>query len=113
MERYNNMVEAEAISILTMKMEPINRALSLIGPDFSILTVSQWILVLRHQELIFSRITPELKLLIIKKFHQRRAAIGMTGDGINDTPSLKQADDGISLIKASDIAKETSDLILT
>lgn len=90
----------------------INKALSLTGPEIDLLTDFEWANVVRYSELVCTRTTPEHKLLIIKQFQKYGAIIGMTGDGINDSPSLKQADVGISLIDASDIAKEASDLIL-
>lgn len=110
--KYNDIVKSEAMNGSDSSTEPIDKAVSLTGPDLSRLTIPQWDWVLRHKELVFSRTTPEHKLLIIKEFQERKAIIGMTGDGINDSPSLKQADVGISLIDASDIAKEASDLIL-
>ncbi|KAG0682900.1 hypothetical protein C6P40_001814 [Pichia californica] len=90
----------------------INRALSLTGKDIDALTDFEWKRVVRYSELVCTRTTPEHKLLIIQQFQKFGAIIGMTGDGVNDSPSLKQADVGISLIDASDIAKEASDLIL-
>lgn len=107
--------EEEADYILINKKERvrvINRALSLTGNDIDALSEFQWRNVVRYAELVCTRTTPEHKLLIIKQFQKYGAIIGMTGDGINDSPSLKQADVGISLIDASDIAKEASDLIL-
>lgn len=91
---------------------PIERAISITGPDLKTLSEDDWAQLIRYQELVFSRTTPEQKLLIIKQFQKHKQVIGMTGDGINDSPSLKQADVGISLINASDVAKEASDLVL-
>lgn len=90
----------------------IDRAISITGPDMNRLSEVEWSKITRYQELVFTRTTPEQKLLIIKQFQKYKYIIGMTGDGINDSPSLKQADIGISLISASDVAKEASDLIL-
>ena len=90
----------------------INRALSLTGTEIDLLTEFEWRNVVRYSELVCTRTTPEHKLLIIKQFQKYGAVIGMTGDGVNDSPSLKQADVGISLVDASDIAKEASDIIL-
>lgn len=91
---------------------PIPRAVSIIGSDLNTLTDEEWARIIRYEELVFTRTTPEQKLMIIKQFQKHKHIIGMTGDGINDSPSLKQADIGISLIDASDIAKEASDIIL-
>lgn len=91
---------------------PIDRAISITGNDLKSMSEDNWTQLIRYQELVFTRTTPEQKLLIIKQFQKHKQIIGMTGDGINDSPSLKQADVGISLFNASDVAKEASDLIL-
>ncbi|KAK6465239.1 putative Ca2+ ATPase [Scheffersomyces coipomensis] len=87
-------------------------AISITGPDLNKLDEAQWENLITYNELVFTRTTPEQKLLIIKQFQKYKQVIGMTGDGINDAPSLKQADVGISIMNASDIAKEAADLIL-
>lgn len=61
---------------------------------------------------IFARVNPEQKLRIIKTFQKLGHVVGYLGDGINDAPSLKAADVGISVNNAVDIAKESADLIL-
>ena len=62
---------------------------------------------------IFARFSPDQKNQIIKVLRARGHVIGYLGDGINDAPSLKTADVGISVNNAVDIAKETADIILT
>ncbi|KAK6458889.1 putative Ca2+ ATPase [Scheffersomyces xylosifermentans] len=92
--------------------EFLEKAISITGPDMNRMDEAQWENLIKYNELVFTRTTPEQKLLIIKQFQKYKQIIGMTGDGINDAPSLKQADIGISIADASDIAKEASDLIL-
>ncbi|KAI5950947.1 hypothetical protein KGF54_004021 [Candida jiufengensis] len=89
-----------------------NLAVSITGKELIQLTESQWEQLVKYDEVVFTRTTPEQKLLIIKQFQKYKQCVGMTGDGINDSPALKQADIGISLIDASDIAKKAADLIL-
>lgn len=61
---------------------------------------------------IFSRLNPLQKEKIIKALKQRGHTVGYLGDGINDAPGLKAADVGISVSNATDIAKETAQIIL-
>mgnify|MGYP000249260746 CR=1 FL=1 len=61
---------------------------------------------------IFSRVTPAQKHRIIQVLRSRGHVVGYLGDGINDAPSLRAADVGISVNNATDVAKESADIIL-
>ncbi|MDP4008889.1 MAG: HAD-IC family P-type ATPase [bacterium] len=62
---------------------------------------------------VFARVTPEHKLRIIRTFRRRGEVIAMTGDGINDAPSLVAADLGVAMGRAgTEVAKEAADIIL-
>ncbi|HUZ93241.1 MAG TPA: magnesium-translocating P-type ATPase [Candidatus Paceibacterota bacterium] len=61
---------------------------------------------------IFTRVTPELKQAIIRALRENGHVVGYLGDGVNDALSLKEADVGISVNNAVDIAKDTADIIL-
>ena len=61
---------------------------------------------------IFAKLSPEQKALIIHLLKAKGHKIGYMGDGINDAPSLKVADVGISVDSAVDIAKEVADVVL-
>ncbi len=58
-------------------------------------------------------IYPEDKLRIIKALQRDAHVVGMTGDGVNDAPSLRQADVGVAVASATDIAKSAAGLVLT
>ncbi|KAF2225003.1 hypothetical protein BDZ85DRAFT_233323 [Elsinoe ampelina] len=93
-------------------LEENPKAIVINGPDIPTLDESQWDRVCSYQEIVFARTTPEHKLRIVKELQSRDLTVGMTGDGVNDAPSLKAADVGIAMGSGSDIAIEASDMVL-
>ncbi|KAK2882620.1 hypothetical protein FQN49_000159 [Arthroderma sp. PD_2] len=64
--------------------------------------------------LVVARCAPNTKVRMIEALHRRKKFAAMTGDGVNDSPSLKNADVGIAMgLAGSDVAKDASDIILT
>ena len=61
---------------------------------------------------IFSRMTPVQKNRVMNALRKNGHVVGFMGDGINDAPSIREADVGISVANAVDIAKESADIIL-
>lgn len=91
--------------------EDINQVAS--GADIDNLTDEE--LASRCENLrVFARVSPEHKVRIVKAFKSKGNIVSMTGDGVNDAPSLKAADIGVAMgITGTDVAKGASDMVLT
>ncbi|OAR01320.1 hypothetical protein LLEC1_06669 [Akanthomyces lecanii] len=105
------------VGILPSRMSEVaadvSRTMVMAASDFDKLT-DQEIDSLPILPLVVARCAPQTKVRMIEALHRRKAFVAMTGDGVNDSPSLKRADVGIAMGQAgSDVAKEASDIVLT
>ncbi|MBQ7933206.1 MAG: cation-translocating P-type ATPase [Lachnospiraceae bacterium] len=85
----------------------------LTGQTMSALSLEELAARLAHTR-VFARVTPSQKVDIVKGLKANGEVVAMMGDGVNDAPSLKNADIGIAMGKGgTDVAKQASDIILT
>ena len=73
------------------------KSLVVTGTQLDSLDQAQMDHLCQYEEIVFARTTPEQKLRIVQEFKAREHVVAMTGDGVNDAPSLKAADCELSL----------------
>jgi len=102
---------AAAIAVTLGIMQEGDTALS--GNDLDSLTDEELAEEVKKVN-VFARVSPEHKVRIVKAVKSNSNIVAMTGDGVNDAPSLKKADIGIAMgITGTDVSKEAADMILT
>ncbi|KAF9921161.1 hypothetical protein FBU30_008863 [Linnemannia zychae] len=83
------------------------------GEQIDSLSEKDWDLIFSKPEIIFARTSPKHKLEIVKHAQSLGHIVGVTGDGVNDSPALKKADLGIAMnMSGSDVSKEAAAMIL-
>ncbi|KAF9582287.1 hypothetical protein BGW38_000404 [Lunasporangiospora selenospora] len=83
------------------------------GEQIDSLTDHDWDTIFSKNEIIFARTSPKHKLQIVKRAQALGHIVGVTGDGVNDSPALKKADLGIAMnLSGSDVSKDAAAMIL-
>ena len=89
-----------------------NYAQALVGKDIEQLSDEELANVVLETD-VYARTTPEHKLRLVEAIQKNGLIVGMTGDGVNDAPALKQADIGIAMgIKGTQVTKDAADMVL-
>lgn len=105
------------VGILPARMDMIRADIAehmvMTAHDFDKLTEDE-LDALPELPLVVARCAPSTKVRMIDALHRRGKFVAMTGDGVNDSPSLKRADVGIAMgLGGSDVAKSASDIVLS
>ncbi|MCG6970236.1 MAG: cation-transporting P-type ATPase [Gammaproteobacteria bacterium] len=105
--------KGETVSYIARKLGIVTAPKVIEGEQLQAMDSEELVEELRSGEVVFARIAPEQKLAIVEALKEMDEVVAVTGDGVNDAPSLKRADIGIAMGKrGTDVAKEASDIIL-
>ncbi len=103
--------DSEGVAAKVCGKVGVNTATLLTGRDVELLNDEELLAAVKTCDL-FAKLSPTQKERVVRALQAGGHTVGYMGDGINDAPALRQADVGISVDSAVDIAKETADIIL-
>lgn len=103
---------ALAIARATAIVPAAGDAAVVTGVELDRMADSEFAAIVRHVQ-VFARVLPEHKLRIVRALRQAGEVVAMTGDGVNDVPSIRAADIGIAMGRGTDAARAAADMILT
>ncbi|KAL0489076.1 sodium/potassium-transporting ATPase subunit alpha [Acrasis kona] len=90
-----------------------NRCITIRGSNIDNFDEPTWDNILKHDEIVWARTSPENKLQIVLECQKRKHIVAVTGDGVNDAPALKQANVGVAMGSGSEVAREAASIVLT
>ena len=94
-------------------LDQFYQAVVFTGSEIEHFTTEDWNRALSKKEVVFARTSPEQKLIIVSNAQRLGNVVGVTGDGVNDSPALKKADIGIAMgIAGSDVSRDAAHMIL-
>jgi magnesium-transporting ATPase (P-type) len=106
-------VSARAISAQLGITTSDDSAPAVSGPELAELS-DDGLEVVARDTAVFARVSPEQKLRLVDALQGQNEVVAMTGDGVNDSPALKQADIGVAMgLNGTDAAKDAADMVLT
>lgn len=82
------------------------------GPARCQLTPRHWDWILRHEQIVLARTTPEQKLMVVSELQRRGHCVACVGDGVNDALAMRRSDVGIAMSSCSDLLREAADIVL-
>lgn len=103
--------DSEGVALKVCQKVGIDVDINYLGSDIDLMSDAELKDIVKDCNL-FSKLSPLQKKRVVRAIQDNGHTVGYMGDGINDTPALRQSDVGISVDSAVDIAKETADIIL-
>lgn len=101
----------ETAAAIARKIGILDEGEVITGEELDKLTQKEYLDIVDNIQ-VYARVYPEQKMRIVETLHEKGNIVSMTGDGVNDAPALKNASIGIAMGSGTDVAKESSDMVI-